>query len=86
MDRSHQPVAYITSVDMASTSGSTKPSDPNWIENAGLNRGSLTRKAKSAGMGVQSFAKKNDSSPGKLGKQSRLAETLSKLRRKGATI
>jgi hypothetical protein len=59
--------------------------DPLWIEHAGLNKGSLTRKAKSAGQGVQSFAKKNDSAPGKLGKQSRLAETLSKLRGKGAT-
>ena len=58
--------------------------DPNWIEDADLNKGSLTKKAKKAGMGTQSFAKKNDSSPGKLGKQSRLAETLSSLRRKGA--
>ncbi len=59
-------------------------SDPNWIEDANLDKGSLTRKAKKAGMGTQSFAKKNESSPGKLGKQSRLAETLSSLRRKGA--
>lgn len=59
--------------------------DPLWIEHAGLDKGSLTRKAKKAGMGVQSFAKKNADAPGKLGKQSRLAETLSKLRKKGAT-
>lgn len=58
--------------------------DPLWIEHAGLDKGSLTRKAKAAGAGVQSFAKKNDESPGKLGKQSRLAETLSSLRKKGA--
>jgi hypothetical protein len=58
--------------------------DPLWIEHADLDKGSLTRKAKKAGMGTQSFAKKNDSSPGKLGKQSRLSETLSSLRRKGA--
>ena len=59
--------------------------DPLWIEHANLNKGSLTKKAGKAGMGVQSFAKKNAGSPGKLGKQSRLAETLSKLRGKGAT-
>lgn len=55
-----------------------------WIEHADLDKGSLTKKAKSAGMGTQSFAKKNAGSAGKLGKQSRLAETLSKLRGKGA--
>lgn len=59
-------------------------SDPKWIEHADLNKGSLTRKAKKSGESVQSFAKQHESSPGKLGKQSRLAETLSKLRRKGA--
>ncbi len=50
-----------------------------------MQKGALTKKASKAGMGVQSFAKKNDAAPGKLGKQSRLAETLSKLRGKGAT-
>ena len=59
--------------------------DPLWIEHAGMNKGSLTRKAKNAGTTPMSFAKKNDDSPGKLGKQSRLAEALSKLRNKGAT-
>lgn len=59
--------------------------DPRWIENAHLDKGALGKKAKSAGMSTGSFAKKNEDSPGKLGKQSRLAETLSKLRRKGAT-
>jgi hypothetical protein len=59
--------------------------DPLWIEHSGMQKGALTKKAKSAGMGVQSFAKKNEGSPGKLRKESRLAETLSSLRRKGAT-
>ena len=58
--------------------------DPNWIENMDMNKGALGAKAKKAGMSTQSFAKKNTSSPGKLGKQSRLDETLSKLRGKGA--
>jgi len=58
--------------------------DPLWIEHSGMQKGALTKKANKAGMGVQSFAKKHESSPGKLGKQSRLEETLSSLRRKGA--
>lgn len=61
-----------------------KNSDPKWIEHAHLDKGALSSKAKSAGESTQSFAKKHKSSPGKLGKQSRLAQTLSKLRRKGA--
>ena len=63
----------------------TQNPDSHWIEDAHLNKGALGTKAKKAGMGVQSFAAKNAGSPGKLGKQSRLAETLSKLRGKGAT-
>lgn len=58
--------------------------DPKWIEHAGLDKGALTRKAKRAGQSTQSFASKHSSAPGKLGKQSRLAQTLSKLG-KGAT-
>ena len=57
--------------------------DPLWIEHANLDKGALGRKAKAAGQSTQGFAKKNEGSPGKLGKQSRLAETLSKLRGKG---
>lgn len=63
----------------------TKNPDDHWIEDAHLNKGALGGKAKKAGMGTMSFAAKNQGSPGKLGKQSRLAETLSKLRGKGAT-
>ena len=59
--------------------------DPLWIEHSGMQKGALTKKAKSSGESPMSFAKKHEDSPGKLGKQSRLAETLSKLRRKGAT-
>jgi hypothetical protein len=50
-----------------------------------MQKGALGKKAKSAGMSTMGFAKKKEDSPGKLGKESRLAETLSKLRRKGAT-
>ncbi len=56
-----------------------------WIEDADLDKGALSKKASKAGMSTGSFAKKNESSPGKLGKQSRLAETLSKLRGKGVS-
>ncbi len=58
--------------------------DPLWIEHSDLNKGALGKKAKKAGMSTMSFAAKKEGSPGKLGKQSRLAETLSKLRAKGA--
>lgn len=64
---------------------SVMPSDPKWIEHANLDKGSLSRKAKRAGQSPMSFAKKHESAPGKLGKQSRLADTLGKLRRKGVT-
>jgi len=57
--------------------------DPLWIEHAHLNKGALGRQAKKAGQSTMAFAKKHESSPGKLGKRSRLAETLSKLRGKG---
>ena len=60
-------------------------SDPKWIEHANLNKGSLTAKAAKVGKPPMSFAKQNAGAGGKLGKQSRLAETLSSLRRKGAT-
>lgn len=59
--------------------------DPLLIERSSVQRGALTKKAKAASEPTMSFAKKHEDSPGKLGKQSRLAETLSKLRRKGAT-
>lgn len=62
---------------------STNP-DLHWIENSGMSKGSLGRKAKKSGMSTMQFAKDKSTSPGKLGKQSRLAETLSKLRRSGA--
>lgn len=38
------------------------------------NRGKLTRKAKRAGMSVQSFASKEYNAPGKLGKEARFAK------------
>lgn len=62
-----------------------KGSNPNWIEDAHLDRGALGAKASRAGMSTGSFARKNAGKSGKLGKQSRLAETLGKLRNKGAT-
>jgi|WetSurMetagenome_2_1015567.scaffolds.fasta_scaffold06646_8 hypothetical protein len=57
--------------------------DPLWIEHANLDKGSLTAKAKRASESMQSFARSKASSPGKLGKQSRLAQTLSGLRKSG---
>lgn len=59
--------------------------DPLWIEHANLDRGALSRKANAAGKSTASFAKENSSAPGKLGKQARAAQTLSKLRTRGVT-
>jgi hypothetical protein len=58
-------------------------SNPNWIEDADLSKGALSSKAKKSSMSTMGFAKINKDSPGTLGKQSRLAQTLSKLRRSG---
>ena len=56
----------------------------NWIEAMNMNKGALTKKAQAAGMSTSAFAKKNKTSGGKLGKQSNLANTLARLRKKGA--
>lgn len=53
-----------------------------WIQGAIKRPGALTRKAKAAGMGVQAFARAHRHSPGRLGRQSRLALTLKKISRK----
>ena len=53
-----------------------------WIQGAIKRPGAFTRKAKAAGMTVQSYARKMRSAPGRLGKQARLALTLKKISRK----
>jgi hypothetical protein len=58
--------------------------DPNWIENMNMKKGAFSAKAAKAGMSTAAFAKKKKNSGGKLGKQSNLAETLSRLRKGGA--
>lgn len=52
-----------------------------WIKDAIKHPGALSEKAKKAGMGTMAFAKEHKGDSGKLGKQARLAETLSKLRK-----
>lgn len=54
-------------------------SDPLWIEHAHLNKGAFGAKAKKAKMGVQAYASKKASVPGKTGKQARLAKTFAKM-------
>jgi hypothetical protein len=62
---------------------STAPArDPLWDDEEYMGKRSLARKARRATAASDSFSK---GAPGKLGKSSRLSETLSKLRRKGAT-
>ena len=53
-----------------------------WISKAIKRPGAFTRKAKAAGMTVQSYARKMRKAPGRLGKQARLALTLKRISRK----
>ena len=50
-----------------------------WIQGAIKRPGALTRKAKAAGMTVQSYARKMRHAAGRTGKQARLALTLKKI-------
>jgi len=50
-----------------------------WIQGAIKHPGAFTKKAKAAHMGTQAFAKKHAHDSGTLGKQARLAQTLSKM-------
>ncbi len=54
-----------------------------WIAGAVRHPGALTRKAKSAHMGTQSFARKHMHDSGITGKQARLALTLAKMHHGG---
>ena len=53
----------------------------NWIKSAvpKSHEGVFTAKAKRAGMGVQEYAEKESSAPGKLGREARLARTFGKM-------
>jgi len=50
-----------------------------WIQKAIKRPGAFTRKAKAAGMTVQSYARKMRHAAGRTGKQARLALTLAKI-------
>lgn len=50
-----------------------------WIQKAVKHPGAFTKKAKAAGQSVAAFAKAKANAPGTLGKQARLAQTLSKM-------
>jgi hypothetical protein len=51
-----------------------------WIKKAIKRPGALKAKAKRAGMSTMAFARKHKNAPGRLGRQARLALTLSKMR------
>jgi hypothetical protein len=53
-----------------------------WIKGAIKHPGAFTKKAKAAGKSVAAYAKEKAGASGTLGKQARLAQTLSKLRKK----
>ena len=50
-----------------------------WIQKAVKHPGAFTKKAQAAGKSVAAFAKEKEHAPGTLGKQARLAKTLSKV-------
>lgn len=55
----------------------------NWIkDDVEGNKGKFSAKAKKAGKSTAEYASEKNSAPGTLGKEARLAETLSKLRKK----
>lgn len=55
----------------------------NWIAKAvGGNEGKFSAKAKKAGMSTQRYAAKKANAPGTLGKEARLAQTLTRLARR----
>lgn len=53
-----------------------------WIQKAIRRPGALTRKAKAAGQTPTQYAQAHKGAKGRIGKQSRLALTLGKLRRR----
>lgn len=53
-----------------------------WIQGAIKRPGALTRKAKAAGMSTMAYARRHRHDSGRTGRQSRLALTLSKFRKK----
>lgn len=53
-----------------------------WIQGAIKRPGSFAAKAKRAGMSTMEYARKKKNAPGRLGRQARLALTLSKFRRR----
>ncbi len=67
---------------MANAKRAPRSSGGKWIQSAIKKPGALTRQAKAAGMSVMAFARKHRHSPGKTGQRSRLALTLSKLRKR----
>jgi hypothetical protein len=56
--------------------------DDRWIEHANIKHGAFGAKAKKAGMSTGAYAKKEEHAKGKLGREARLAETFSKLRKR----
>lgn len=55
----------------------------NWIKKAVAGgEGKFSAKAKKAGMPTAEYAREKADAPGKLGKEARLAETLSSMRKK----
>ena len=81
-----QPTTTTTTAQPQNQAGGTTvQEEEKWIQKATeKGKGKFAAKAKAAGMSTAAFAKSKADAPGKLGKQARLAMTLSKLRKKKA--
>jgi hypothetical protein len=63
-------------VDAAHLAGKGRKVAKKWIKGAVEHPGAFRAKAEAAGKSTAEFAKEHEDSPGTLGKQARLAETL----------
>jgi len=64
------------------SSGGSSGGGGNWIQGAIERPGAFSAKAKRAGQSTQAYARAKQDAPGRLGKQARLALTLSKMRKR----
>lgn len=79
-------MAHPTVIDAARTTMADKPKKRNWIKGAVEGgKGKFKAKAEAAGKSTSEFAAEKADAPGKLGKEARLAETLTGMRHRQAS-
>jgi hypothetical protein len=78
-----QPASGVQATPNAQPVSEDELDEDKWIKKAIKHPGEFSAKAKKAGMSTAAFAAKHEHDSGKLGRQARLAQTLSKLREEG---